>query len=191
MRLILICLLSLTLFTTTGCALFSDSVQKAQEVAAAREAEVATAAEAWEAAGLAVSELIDQLSAATDAGTITMLKDLIVAAVKKREVAEKVYASSLAIFNSAVSDFEDAKSTSDYLGTIFGWLGAGLAGFGIIGGGVQTLRVRRRDDALEGVTRVVEAIKDGGPGKWDDAKDTLRATTGKAALKIIDAARPG
>lgn len=177
----------------SGCALFNDSVQKAQEIADKREAQAAEAFTNWEAAGLALSDLLDQLAVATDAGTIEMLKNLIVAATQKKEVAEAAYKSSIDIYKAAVSDFKDAKGASDYLGTIFGWLSVGLSALGIGGGVVQTIRVGRRNVALGGSTKMIEKLKavDGAGPAWAKAKANLHATLPTTALRIIDAIRPG
>jgi hypothetical protein len=128
----------------TGCALFGPSVEKAQEIAERRQLEMDKAVSDLRAAETELKDLLAQYDAAVKADDKTTAEKLVLlinAAMGKKEAAEKVAESSSKLFEGAVQDFKDAKSASDYIGTVLGWLG--MAFTTVIGGtGATALAVK-------------------------------------------------
>jgi hypothetical protein len=172
-----------------GCALFGPSVQKAQEVAEKRQDLLNQAATNFEAAGKELEALINEYNTAKATGDTTAIEaieQVLPSAVAKYKAAEDAYKSALDVYQAAVQDFKDAKSTSDYLGTVFGWITAGLGA--VFGGGAMVGRARARE-AVEGVTAALEKTK-ADPAKWPEARTSMQASLSTGALKIIDKLRP-
>lgn len=192
---LLFALTSLGLFTS-GCQLFNDSVKKAQEVAEKREAELAEAWQNWQRAGEAVDELLQQYENARvrdDRTTMEAIEDILPDAIAKAKIAEDAYMSAEDVFKAAVADFKDAKSTSDYLGTVFGWITAGVSAlFGGAGTAVNLVGKRRAREALTGATASIEKLKvDNDAWKGDGGvRSTMLAGMSQGAKKELDRARP-
>lgn len=172
-----------------GCALFGPSVQKAQEVAEKRQELLNQAATNFEAAGKELDALITEYNTAKATGDTTAIEaieQVLPSAIAKYKSAESAYKSAEDVFKAAVQDFKDAKSTSDYLGTVFGWITAGLGA--VFGGGAMVGRAKARE-AVEGVTAALEKTK-ANPAKWESAKSEMQAKLSTGALKVIDNLRP-
>lgn len=74
-------------------------------------------------------------------------------AAKYVDTAEDTYKASEDLLKAAKTDFENAKSADDYVGTVLGWLGLGLStilGGGSVAGAVGTIRNKNRAKAVEG-----------------------------------------
>lgn len=178
-----------------GCALFGPSVEKAQQVAEKRQDLLNNAYNDFDAAGRNLEALINEYNAAKAAGdtdAVEAIEEVLPSAVAKYKSAEAAYKSAEDVFKAAVADFKDAKSTSDYIGTVFGWITAGLGA--VFGGGALVKNAKTgkaagaSNEALEGVTAALEKLKGG--GKWDAAKGDMLAKLSPPALKAIDNARP-
>lgn len=172
-----------------GCALFGPSVQKAQEIAEKRQELLSRAAQNFEAAGKELETLINEYNTAKATGDTTAIEaieQVLPGAVAKYKAAEDAFKSAQDVYAAAVQDFKDAKSTSDYLGTVFGWITAGLGA--VFGGGAMLGRARARE-AVEGVTAALEKTK-ADPSKWESAKSEMQAKLSTGALKVIDKLRP-
>lgn len=147
-------------FTMGGCALFGPSVEKAREVAEARQAEADAAVKAWETA-LAELEVMEarweafqrEWAAAAEANDTNALERLkaqgallidegkrLAADVKAKEDLVKTTGD---VLKSAIKDFEDAESTSDYIGMVLGWgvtLLGSVFGAGGLAAGISSKR---------------------------------------------------
>ncbi len=205
MKLLLICLLCIFAFVSTGCA----SIERAQAIYEARAEQADEAYRAWtaaadrledakgdardfernwqdlnnrvkdaearHAAALATGDL-DAIKAATGnidkaKNQLTLLKDkgeLVLAALKTAQGYAKeagdVYNASKDVVKAAAEDLKSAKSTSDYIGTILGWLGLGVTTLLSGGKAVQLgsrLKTSRRetDDAESAIRRVFKTNK--------------------------------
>ncbi len=205
MKLLLICLLCVFAFVSTGCA----SVERALAIYEARAEQADEAHKAWsnaihkleEAKGdlrdfqrewESLDKRIDNAETALEAAIasgdaeaveaarkgledsknkLTLLKDrgeLVLEAVKRAgdyaDDASALYKSSADVAKAAAEDFESAKSTSDYIGTILGWLGLGVTALLTGGKAVQLgskLKASRRetDDAESAIRRVFKTNK--------------------------------
>lgn len=155
----LVCLLACGGMMLGGCALFGPSVEKATEIYKAREAEVAEAVTAWKAAADRVNALDARWTkfqadwkAAEAAGDENALKGLLAQgqllaeegkkAAADVKLAEETYKATAALATAAANDLKDAKSTSDYVGTVLGYLGLGIST--LLGGGIATRVVDNR-----------------------------------------------
>lgn len=194
MRVLILLFLCLSLLT--GCSLFGPSVEKAQEVAEKRQTEFDAAVDAFKAAEAELTDVLTRLDQAIkddDADAVQKLTTLAQAASIKYEATKQAAISAEDLFQSAVQDFKDAKSTSDYLGTILGWLGMGvtavLGGGGTVGALIGRARAR---EAVAGTTAALEKVKAAPRPEdaWPSAKADLQATLSLGALKTIDKLRP-
>lgn len=176
-----------------GCAgLFGPSVEKAQEIADARQDEFDKAVENFLKAEKDLNEVAAQLDQAirdNDATAIEKLRIAVQAASAKYKGAKNAAKSAESLFNSAVQDFKDAESASDYIGTVLSWLSMGLNA--VLGTGAAAALVgrARAREAVEGVTAALEKTKTD-PAKWESAKSEMQAKLSTGALKIIDKLRP-
>lgn len=180
-------------FLLPGCAgLFGPSVEKAQEIAEARQDEFDKAVGNFLKAEKDLNEVAAQLDQAirdNDATAIEKLRTAVQAASAKYESAKNAAKSAESLFNAAVQDFKDAKSASDYVGTVLGWLSMGLnAVLGTGAAGALVGRARARE-AVKGVTGALEKTK-ADPAKWPEARTSMQASLSTGALKIIDKLRP-
>lgn len=176
--------------TLPGCALFGPSVEKAREIAELREAEAARAVEAYAQAAKDLEDVVAKYEAAVSSGDTTAAQALAVAvreAIARYQSAESVAKASKDLFNAAATDFKNAKSTSDYVGTVFGWIAAGIGG--LFGAGGLFGRAKARE-ALGGVTNALEKVKNADGDVWPAAKADMQATLSTAALKLIEKVRP-
>lgn len=185
---------SLTCFS--GCqALFGPSVEKAQEIAEKRQEEVDVAVKNLAAAEKELLDVLSKLDAAIkadDKNEIQRLTLLAQSVAGKYEATKEAAESAKGLFESAVQDFKDAKSTSDYLGTVLGWLSMGLnavLGVGVAG---TTISGRRKGEALIGVTNLVDKLRpeSNTDPKWLAATSAMNSVLSTGAKKAIDAARP-
>jgi tetratricopeptide (TPR) repeat protein len=183
--LLLACALALT-----GCALFGPSVEKAREIAALREGEAAAAVEAYAKAAKDLEDVVARYEAAVQAGDKSAAEALAVAvreAVARYQSAKDVAESSRNLFNAAAEDLKKAQSTSDYIGTVFGWVLAGIGG--LFGAGGLFGRAKAKE-ALGGVTNALEKVKNADGDVWPAAKADMQATLSTGALRLIDKVRP-
>lgn len=178
-------------FALTGCGLFGPSVQKAQEIAEQRQDEVNRAVAAFEKAEKDLADVVSKYEAAVSAGDTTAAQQLAIAvkeAIARYASAKEVVDSSKAVFEAAVQDFKNAKSASDYVGTVLGWLGM-LFGAGGIGKAFMSGRkLNSAREGLEGATNMVEKLKSG--HKWPEVLVSATAGLSEAAKKEIEHARP-
>lgn len=177
-------------FTLTGCGLFGPSVEKAREVAAARQAEADAAVAAYTQAAKDLEDIVSKYEEAVKSGDQTQIEALgnaVKQAVARYESAKDVATSSKNLFDAAVQDFKDAESTSDYIGTVFGWITAGLGA--LFGGGAMIGRANARE-AVAGVSGALEKVKNAEGDVWPAAKADMHATLSTGALKVIDKMRP-
>jgi len=184
------CLLLACALTLPGCALFGPSVEKAREIAQLREGEAAAAVEAYAKAAKDLEEVVAKYEAAVQSGDKSAAEALAVAvreAIARYQSAEKVAEASRNLFNAAADDFKKAQSTSDYVGTVFGWVLAGIGG--LFGAGGLFGRAKARE-ALGGVTNALEKVKNADGDVWPAAKADMQATLSTAALKLIEKVRP-
>ena len=177
----------------TGCALFGPSVEKAQQVAEQRQELLNKAFQDFEAAGHAVDDLVkryNEAKAAGDTDAVQAIEAVLPEAISRYKSAEAAYKSAEDVFNAAVQDFKDAKSTSDYLGTVLGWLSAGLSA--VVGGGFAVTKAKKAGvatEALGGVTAAVEGLK-ANNAAWSAEKADHIGSLSTAAKKLIDDVRP-
>jgi len=172
-----------------GCGLLGPSVEKAREVAEARQEAADKAAADLLKAASDLEELVAAYEAAIADGDTTKAeaaKQAVMQAIARYESAKDVAASSRALFEAASEDFAKAESASDYVGTVFGWITAGLGA--LFGGGALVGRSRARE-ALAGTTAALEKTK-ADPTKWPDAKHDMQSSLSTGALKLIDKLRP-
>lgn len=191
MKLILVVLLA-CLLCASGCGLF-PSVKKAQEVAEKREVEVAEAVEAYKRAGAELQDVVAKYKAAVTSGDTSTAAALLAAvqqATSKYELAGEVAKSSEKLYLSAVEDFKAAKSSSDYVGTIFGWLFT--LGSGLVTGALGLRKGSKATEALTGVTGLVEKLRpaDNTDPKWLAATSAMNTSLSTPAKKLIEAVRP-
>lgn len=184
------CLVLVLAFTLTGCGLFGPSVEKAREVAEKRQAEADAAVAAYTQAAKDLEDIVSKYEEAVKSGDQTQIEALgnaVKQAVARYESAKDVAASSKNLFDAAVQDFKDAESTSDYLGTVFGWITAGLGA--LFGGGAMIGRANARE-AVAGVSGALEKVKNAEGDVWPAAKADMHATLSTGALKVIEKMRP-
>lgn len=152
-----------------GCALLGPSVDKAAQVVKERQADADAAYTEWQKVLGQVDILKGRWEAfqhdwrlATENGDTNALETLkaqgavlieagkqLAAELKDKEALIKSTADVVA---GAMKDFEDAKSTSDYIGTILGWgkiLVSTLLGGAGVGGAVSALAGRKLTAAEE------------------------------------------
>lgn len=176
----------------SGCAWLSPTVEKAEEVAAARQAEFDAAVTSYTKAADELKDIVAKYEAAVASGETSKAQALAEAmskAAAKYESAKEVAQASKGLYEAAVTDFKNAKSSSDYVGTILGWVVGGLGS--LFGGGALFGRAKARE-ALTGTTAALERVKAVPEAKaaWGDAKSTLLSTLSTGALKLIDHVRP-
>ncbi len=178
------------LVTLPGCSLLAPSVEKAREIAEMRQAEAGKAFEAYAKAAKDLEDVVSKYQAAVSAGDTTAAQALLLTvkeAVAKYESAKAVAESTKTLFESAVGDFKNAKSASDYIGTVLGWLGAGL---GALFGAGGMLGKAKSNEALGGVSKALEKVKNADGDVWPQAKADMQATLSTGALKLIEKLRP-
>lgn len=185
----LVPLIPIVALLVSGCALFGPSVEKAREVAQNREQLLHDAFQDFEAAGKAVDELVGKYNAAKASGdtdAIEAIEAVLPEAVARYKNAEAAYKSAEDVYKAAVADFKDAQSTSDYIGTVLGWLAAGLGG--VLGiGGVRKASVAK--EALTGATAAIDGLKKSN-ANWATEKTDHINSLSAAAKKLIDNVRP-
>jgi len=188
---VLVVALLALLMLTSGCAsLFGPSMEKAREVAEAREADATKAVEAYAKAAKDLEDVVAKYEAAVASGDTTAAQALAVAvkeAIARHQSAKDVAEASRDLFKAAAEDFKNAKSSSDYVGTVFGWITAGLGA--LFGGGALVGRSRARE-AVAGTTKALEKVKNDPGDAWPSAKADMQATLSTGALKVIEALRP-
>lgn len=179
----------------SGCALFGPSVEKAQQVAEQRQAEMDAAVANFKAAEKELTDVLKKLDAAIKADDKTEIERLTLlaqAVAGKYEATKEAAESAQGLFNSAVQDFKDAKSASDYVGTVLGWLSIGLNA--VLGTGATGLALasKRKGEALEGVTNLVDKLRpeSNTDPTWLAATSAMNSTLSTGAKKAIDRARP-
>lgn len=187
--------LSVCVLMLSGCALFGPSVEKAQQVAEQRQAEMDAAVANFKAAEKELTDVLAKLDAAIkadDKSEIERLTLLAQAVAGKYEATKEAAESAQGLFNSAVQDFKDAKSASDYVGTVLGWLSIGLNA--VLGTGATGLALasKRKGEALEGVTNLVDKLRpeSNTDPTWLAATSAMNSTLSTGAKKAIDRARP-
>jgi hypothetical protein len=202
---LLVCLVAMGGMMVGGCALFGPSVEKAQKVYNERQAEVQAAMEAWKLAADRVNSLDARWAkfqadwkAAEDAGDKNALKGLLAQgqlladegkkATADLKVAKEVYDSTAALAKAAAGDLKDAKNTSDYVGTVLGYLGLGIST--LLGGGAATRMVDNRkirakeheNETLAAAARITAANATATFGGTDRWAAFLKAQEDKMAM---------
>lgn len=146
--------------------------------------------DAIKAAGDKIDDSKNELKLLKDKG------DLVLGAIKTAkghaDEAKKAYDASEDLVKTAAQDLEAAKSSSDYIGTILGWLGLGITtvltgGKALSLGSKLNARTRENDDAESAIRRIYKTNE--AKLEEDDLKKVKMANAQYMTLAEREAAR--
>lgn len=187
---------------------WSEAVDKLEEA----EGDVRDFQRQWDALNNRVGDAEADLAAAVASGDLEAIKaagdkiddsknvlktlkdkaDLVLGAVKiaKGHVdeAKEAYDATEKLAKSAAEDFESAKSTSDYIGTVLGYLGLGFMTLVGGGGGASAILDRRKRNDAEGAIRRVYKSNEAYLGE-DDLKEVKTLNAAGMTPREREAAR--
>lgn len=171
-----------------GCGLIPGfSTKEAQAIAEKRQQELQPVADRLtqiEAAVIEARDAYEEAQRKGDEKAIQEAGQVLLARLGQLDLAKDDWDNAQNAFKSAVKDFQDAKSTADYLEFFVGSLGGILGMFGI---GVPM--VKRRNDALAITAASIDtALDDKSAGAFKAAQvDAFKSNPG--ALKALNKAR--